>query len=185
MKKEINTDRIIGDCMEVYGEIVSMLHDTSSKEPRFIREIKAKRYLSKLVKIVKKIRDANKPLNKENLKEYFYYLFSSFPPYGSYKNTTTVNILESTNTVMAVFKLDIYTKIKFVIRDNDDMFNMIISKKSDKSEEVNSYDINTNELLVENKEIASIIEEINKTMLDNITEYILSSIKLSTKGNEV
>lgn len=172
MNQDINYDRIIGDFLELHADINSMSSsDEYKRYPGFIKNIIIKRYHKKMINTVKKLKNANQPLTKDNLIEYFTYLFNNYPPYGSYKSTTVVKKLNE--MIFATVRID-DMKVKFNIRLDEDSFNIVINVPN--GENSKSYDTSLRKLYSENKKTTDMIDKINKTLISDMTDYILDNI---------
>ena len=175
------TERIIGDSLEIYSDLIKDKNDESNKKPKFIKNIIFKRYHKKLVKIVKKMYNANKPLTRANLAEYFTYIFNNYPPYGTFKHVSVVKMLQS--SIVAVFKLD-NIKAKFIIREDEKTFNLVLAITNPNTEVVSNYDINLETLYSDDTKFKDKLESINNSIHKDIADYILDAISLDNVQNE-
>ena len=173
-KQETNYDRIIGDFLELHAEINSMsTSDDYKRYPKFIKNIIIKKYHKKLVNTVSRLRSANQPLTRDNLIEYFTYLFNNYPPHGTYKSTTVVKKLDG--IIFAVVKID-NMKIKFNIGLDENNFNIVIHA-SKEDDNIKSYDVSLRKLYTENKKVSDMIDRINQVLISDMTDYILENIE--------
>lgn len=175
------TERIIGDSLEIYSDLIKSKNDESDKRPKFIKNIIFKRYYKKLVKIVKKLYKANKPLTRANLVEYFTYIYNNYPPYGTYKHMSVVKMLSS--SIVAVFKVD-NIKAKFIIREDEKTFNLVLAITNTNTEVVQNYDINLETLYSDDTRFKDKLESINNSIHQDIADYILDAISLDNIQNE-
>ena len=179
-----NTDRIIGSCLEINSDIIRMKFE-DVKYPKWIISIKETYYRHKLIKSVKKLEKANVPLNKENLLELFAYIFSNFPPYGTYKNIKQVMHVdkEDMNIWKAVIRYseDIVYSIDIDVKDNT--FTVAIIVRNPEKDTRNTVTVYLKELYSTKENIGDHIYDLNKLLISIIKDYILDVIE-STKELE-
>lgn len=179
--EEINTERIIGDCMEINAEIVEQRF--TSKLPKFIARIREKYYRDKLIKIITKLKVANKPLTSNNLFEFFIYLYNNYPPKGSYKDIGYSVIIESSNRLIAKItgeKWDGQIKI-----DLSDLTKFELYLTVYKEVNLNTYNFTLKELTVSLEEVSDYVSEMNTIILNNMSDYIIEYLsRFNNNGEE-
>lgn len=88
MNKDSN--RFIGDILEINSDIINQRIE--SKSPKFITNIKEKIYRRKLDKIIKNIKKQKLILNKFNIQELLYYLYTYNKRYNIIQSIKVSNI---------------------------------------------------------------------------------------------
>lgn len=168
MISENNYDRLIGDFLEVNGDIVN--DEYKSKYPKFIAKFISKRNRRKLLKSVDKLRNSNYVLNCSNIKEYLAYASNNYGS-NSFKDVHKIDYNEDMISSTMIF--DKY--IVLITIDNPDtnnIFNMVI--KYDGC----VIDASCRKLSSNKKEYENIYEYINSRLLNNICDYISYTINL-------
>lgn len=183
----LDTNRIIGDCFEINGDIISMR--IKSKLPKFISKIQENFRRNRLIKIVKNLRKANVPLSRDNIIEYFTYIFNNFSPNGEYKSIkgikhiiiddtleTWIVMVSVNDEFTAVFKVEMDSKefsIDLKIPNNDNFITRNLT--------------NLTQVYSDNPETFDYIDKLNKILISDMTDYILDSLYLykKSKGNTI
>ena len=176
--REVDKDRLIGDCMEVNSSIITYRHE--DVKLKFIRKIMANHYTDRLIKIVNKLKESHTTLTRNNMYEYFIYISNNYPPNGCYKNTKAVKVLEHV-TVVAYQVGDI--KCRFLFNDDSDTVSINMAKKL-KDDKTNHYEVHVLELTHKDHDINNILKEVNEALLEDITGYIISVIESTRGGDE-
>ena len=190
---EVTTDRIIGDCFEINTDIMNQYNE--SKLPKIIRKIRANYYKKKLLQEIEKIKDANVPLSKSILQEYFSCLYSNFPPSGNYMHVRDIkNIIIGNGVNMMEIQLypvnledhnshiTVETFIK--IDMNDPKNTMTVKLKYIMNNVINDYYFFRDSLELPNSYYEKMIQEINSTIIYDIYEYLKDTIENFYDGEE-
>lgn len=177
-------ERIIGSCLEINSDIIRMKFE-DSKLPKIITNLREKYYRYKLIKSVKKFEKANIPLNKSNLLELFSYIYSNFPPYGSYKSIKQIMHVEkeSMNIWKTVIRYSEDIVISIDIDYKDETMTLTTIINDPKTDIRKTYTDYITELKSDKPATKDIIDGLNKSLIKIIMEYILSVIE-STKNIE-
>lgn len=176
-----NNDRIIGNCLEINGDIIRMRFN-NDKFPKFIfSRIKEKYYRYKLIKSVKKLSKANIPLNKNNLIELFAYMHSNFPPYGNYQNIIQVMHVDKNDIDIwkCIIKYSDNMLFTIDIDNKEELFTVVLTVNNpDKNERVNRT-VYLKHLATSKEEMKDYIKNLNNIMIKIIMDYILLVIDSS------
>ena len=170
--KEDNS-RIIGDFLEINGNI--LYQKQSSKLPNFIKNIRYNYYHSKLIKLVDKFVNSNYILTKNNLVEFFAYVFNNYLPNGSYdivkftKYNYTGDIIES--CLEFEDEEDKYVCV-ITINTNDQLFELK-AKKTTPTGTINA-NVFLSQLATTKESCKDIVNIINSRLIISIKNYILS-----------
>lgn len=177
-------ERIIGSCLEINSDIIRMKFE-DTKLPKIIINLREKYYRYKLVKSVKKLEKANIPLNKSNLLELFSYIYSNFPPYGSYKSIKQIMHVEkeSMNIWKTVIRYSEDIVISIDIDYKDETMTLTTIVNDPKTDIRKTYTDYITELRSDKPATKNIINGLNDSLIKIIMEYILSVIE-STKNIE-
>lgn len=179
--EELNSERIIGSCLEINSDITRMKFE-ESRLPRFFTNLRANYYRKKLIKTVKKLNKANIALSRENIIELLSYVFSNFPPTGTYdiisktyhvvKNDGNIdiwscNVIVSPNRAYHISIDNIEKQFEVTIIDNEN------------NKGTRSYSIRLTKLDTTNKNLNHYIKELNESLIKVIMNYTLSVIENS------
>lgn len=183
---ENDTERIIGSCLEINSDIVRMKFEEDKKHPKLFIKLRENYYRHKLIKSVKKLEKANVPLSKANLLELFAYVFSNFPPYGSYQNIKQVMHVDKENMnlwkgVIKHSSLDILYVIDIDVADDTFIVSIIINDAAKNSR--NTSTVYLKELRTNKENMKEYITDLNSILIKIIMDYILHVIE-STKQLE-
>lgn len=180
-----NTERIIGNCLEINSDIIRMKFEDDNKYPKFFIKIRENFYRYKLIKSVKKLEKANVPLNRNNLIELFAYIYSNFPPYGSYQNIKQVMHVdkEDMNIWKAIIRYPDNIVYSIDIDNEESTFTVvyIINDENNNSRITNT--IYLTELITDKENLKEPIYNLNKLLIKITKDYILQTIN-STKQIE-
>jgi len=188
---EFDNNRIISSFLSMNADIMRLEKD--SKLPKFISRTRSKIYRKKLLKILDKIKNANVPLSKDNIKELFSYINSSY-------QNSKVGCIESTNIIsindesilIGVIRIDnITATFKFNLDKIEKTFLLDIlcidkeEKKNSQDKTLNkTYQVNINRLeYKKNPEISDIFEILNKALYQEIYDCISLFIVTSSLFN--
>lgn len=183
---ENDTERIIGSCLEINSDIVRMKFEENKKYPKLFIKLRENYYRGKLIKSVKKMEKANLPLSKTNLLELFAYIFSNFPPYGSYQNIKQVLHVDKENmnlwkVIVKHNSLDILYTIDIDV--NDDVFIVSVIINDTTKDSRNTSTVYLKELRTDKENMKEYIIDLNTILIRIIMDYILHVIE-STKQLE-
>lgn len=184
MENDINVERIIGDCFEINADIIQS--SINSKLPRFIADTREKYYRNKLIKVVKKLKKANIPLNRSNLIEFFSYLYNNYSLYNTedskckfiewvkHLETDDLDIWEA--KISDLCEYDNRT-IKCIIKIDakEEKMQLLIGIYSE--ETIDSYDIWCSKIETSNSELREYVRIINNMLIESIYEYIINSLE--------
>lgn len=166
--------RIIGDFLEINADIVYEQHN--SKYPKFIAKLIAMYRRRRLIGLVKKLGKSNMMLSKNNLAELFAYTFNNFPPSGSYKNILVSKVRDNYSEAIVSFN-DGNTKA--IVSIDQDIFGMElnITHHNPENNTTKHYSLTRSHLFgLGDEEAEDIVRELNKVLLNLITEYLISNI---------
>lgn len=163
-------ERLIGDFLEANTDIVVRQHN--SKLPKFISKLESKYYRKKLIKIIKKFKNSDVILTKDNLVEFFAYTFNNFPPKGKF-NSINSSIVIDGNTEGILFFDDI--KVVITIEKEQEKFELIIDQTT-KTNENNKYVFQLSELYSDNPITKDLVAKLNKQIVLEISTYLLDTI---------
>lgn len=182
---ENNNERIIGSCLEINSDIIRMKFEEDKKFPKLFIKLRENFYRGKLIKTVKKLEKANIPLTKANLLELFSYIYSNFPPNGSYQNIKQILHVEKENLNIwkAIVKYtdDILYTIDIDVIESTFTVTVIINNKEKDTR--STTDIYLKELITDKEKMKDHIRNLNSLMIKIIMNYILQIIE-STKQIE-
>lgn len=165
-----NTDRIIGDFLEVNADIVSFEH--ISKLPKIIKKIISKFQRRKLKKYVNKMRRGI-ILSTDNIAEFFVYIYNNYPPYGSFQSVKTCKINdEEVREIEGVLAFDNHQVVITIDKSMPGFDIVVKTKKEDGS--VDGISIHIDRLYTDKRQCRDIILKINEVLLNDICDYILS-----------
>ena len=164
-------DRIIGSFLEINGDII--LQENESKLPKFIKKIRSRYYRNKVIKSIKKLRNSNHILSKDNIEEFFSYTFNSFPPYGKYKSVVTSKI--DNNTTEGILEFDNY-KVIITIEKDEENFEIHINEINE--DRYDTYNLYLDKLYSESKSSREILYTINNRLLNDICDFINTIVML-------
>ena len=170
---DTNTDRIIGDFLEINADIISK--EFKSKLPKFISKIHYNKYKKRLIKSATNLKNSNMILTKENLEELFSYCYNNYPPNGSYRSINKVMYNQDTGKYEGIIKFDNITAI-IDIEKNYDGFTIGVKEKNIESGEWNNFSIHCIRLDTKNNAALDTIKNINKQLLEDISNFILDII---------
>lgn len=167
---EVNKMRLIGDFLEINGDIVKL--EMESKK-NFINKIKFKRMRNRLIKNIKKLKKSNMILSKENLKELFYYIWNNYPPKGEYKYITSTIMNHEENFIESNIEYDDYKVSITIYEDEDDIeFNINSNNPNDKKKNISISRKNVSD----DGEFKNIFIILNQKLLELISDYLLDII---------
>lgn len=168
-----NTERIIGSCLELNGEIVSM--SFNSNLPKFLAKIREFYFKRKLINSVKKLKKANTPLTTDNVMELFNYIYSNFPPFGSYKNIKSVIHTDKTDIWRSSISKDDIVYIIEIDTISKGIMNITIhiNDENGNGKTITCY---LKELKTEKEYAKKYINSLNSILINIIMEYILDTI---------
>ena len=167
--------RIIGDFLEINGENIQY-RENNKRNP--ISKIIYKYNRRKLKKAVTKLKKSNIILNRFNIIELFSYIYNNFPPDGKYDIIYRSKInMNNPDEVEGILKFDNYTVIINTCDENNISINIHIT---DEEGNIKNYTLNSESISTSNisAEINSILNIINKKLLDIMCNYILNVINL-------
>ena len=167
------TDRLIGDCLELNGEINEKIFN--SKFPKFIKNFQKKYYTKKMMKIVDKISDGNTPLNRSNIIELATYLNNNYQPTGSFSNIKHVKYFSDSDTYLMRLEFDESIIVFNIPNAGDKNIQTFICKIVPKNS-IQSYEVELKEMVTDNNEIRHILIDANAELLNIISQYILEII---------
>lgn len=171
MVDEKNTNRIIGDFLEVNAYILEKRE--KSKFPKFIKNKIWKKDKDKLIKNIDILRKSNYILTLENISELAYYIFNNFDN-KEYKSIIKVKLdeLVTYNIMEAILKFENITAI-FDINSNESTFEVKIMEVLD-TEDRNNFDFTLHRLSSSSN--LSILNKINTEMKNVLCDYIYEII---------
>ena len=165
---ELNTDRIIGDCLEINGDIIN--RNFNSRFPKFICNIRERYYRNKLIKIVNKIKKSNTPLKACNIYELACYVYNNYIPNGTFGCIYKIKYFDKYNRYNVYVK---YDDIKAIIMIEDqDHFDLSIEYYKNNILTASRITLKTME--TNNTDIKKKVFSINKALTETIADYILN-----------
>lgn len=138
-----------------------------SKLPKFIKKIRYNKHRKRLLVCADKLKIANTPIDTDNLRYLFTYIFNNFPPYGSYKFITSISIKRDIIVKLTTNKKH---KVSFIISPNKNVFEFKIYTPG------GNYDLYLNKLSTTNELIKDEVYELNCEIWRLIREYIIETI---------
>jgi hypothetical protein len=167
-------DRLIGDVIEVNGDIVAQ--EYNSKLPKPIKKIYYNRYRKKLLKSIDKLVSSNHILTTDNLIEFFTVTFNNFPPDGRF-NSIIRSVRDDVlnHCIEAVIKFDEYEYLITIDRLDYPNFRLICRRHIDEYT-TDGINITTNKLFSANPKKSDYLEKINRQILKEIGEYLRSNV---------
>lgn len=174
-----STNRIIGDFLEINADI--LLQYQKSKLPEFIKRKISFWHRKKLLKSARKIANSNIILTKDNLGELFAYTYNNFPPKGSFGCIICSKINNNEQQIEAVIKFDSYKAIITIDKDVS-TFDLVVSYKNLEDNTNKNCSISCTNLNSDNPITKPLLEKINKRLLLDMSDYIVSNISLFQKG---
>ena len=163
--------RIIGDFLETNATILEK--KIKSKAPKFISELRHKRDLNKLIKILEKLKNSDYIMKMEQISELFNFIYNNYDEH-CYKSIVAIKIVRNgitfSNIEGAVQVENYVAVIRF--NTNDTMFDFIGTD----TETNNRIDITLNRLYSDNPKYSKIISAINKELRSVMCDYILDII---------
>jgi len=166
-----DSSRIIGDFMEIHSDIIE--EEFNSKSPKFIKRMKKKKYLKRLKKSITKLATSNIILDRDNLAEYFVFLYNNFSPSGTFRSTYRVYQRgEDYERMEAVLKFeDIYALIK-INQEDPDGFEIVVRKNGVGDQEQKSCSVRVNRLHSNNPYTQDLLSIVNSQVLEDMSEFL-------------
>lgn len=165
-----NTNRIIGDFLEVNADIVSFEH--TSKLPKIIKKIISISQRSKLKKSVNKMRKGF-ILTTDNISELFVYIYNNYPPHGSFKSIKTCKINdEDAKEIEGVLAFDNH-QVVITIDKNIPGFDIVVKTRKEDGG-IDGISIHIDKMYSDKKHCHDIILKVNEILLNDLCDYILS-----------
>lgn len=160
-------ERIIGDFFEINADNLKYKID-NKKNPFSIIIYKINQY--KLKSRVKKLRNLNIVLNKNNIIEFVSYICNNYPPAGSYKNIKKSKIGMKDTEVEFVISFDNITAIINTIFENIS----IIIKVTNEDNSTTRYNLELPELEANSsaRDIREVINKVNNKLVEIMCDYI-------------
>ena len=179
MNENNNNERIIGSCLEINSDIIRMKFDENIKLPKLILKLRENFYRHKLIKTVKKLEKANVPLNKSNLIEFFAYIYSNYPPNGSYHNIKQIMHVNNEDMILwkAIIKYSDDILYVIDIDENEKIFTVSIIINDREKDIRRTTDIYLEELITDKEMSKDYINNLNKLIIKLIMQYILQIIE--------
>lgn len=193
MNGELSMSHIINDVISLNSEIMMMENDTN-KEKNIVTKILDKRnikkYKTKLLSIIDNIANNKYYLNRDDLLEFFRYVYNNYPPNGTFESIEFIKkeVLDmtedDTDSYVAYLSLDDIVegyKVKTVISisyDKDKMIDLKISYKEKESD--SDYEIihqKLKKLYIKKSIWNNIIDKINDHICFLIHKYLTIMIK--------
>lgn len=170
-----NNSRIIGDFLEINADIIE--HGAKSKLPKFIINLRKKKYKNRLKKSIQKLAESNMILDRDNLAEYFVFLYNNFPPNGNFKSTYQVKTMgEEFERMEAVLKFeDIMCLIK-INQDDPEGFDINARTNGLGDESAHGFDIRALKLDSIKPDVKPLISMINKQLLKDMSDFLMDLI---------
>lgn len=177
--------KIITDCLQVNTDLYNEY--TNSKYPKPIAKIIYYMKKRKLVNIVNKVAKGNIPLTVDDLLDLFFHTSSNYLPFGRFGAIDKSYILETQTEkfLKANISIGINDK-KYDAVHADFSFNLTYNKIKEFTLELVAYQFNGETLHTtitldkllykKNKEIESIVRELNTAMYYEIYSYIIHTI---------
>lgn len=180
-----NNERIIGSCLEINSDIIRMKFEEDKKFPKLFIKLRENFYRRKLIKTVKKLEKANIPLTKNNLLELFSYIYSNFPPNGSYQDIKQILHVEKENLNLwkAVVKYSDNILYSIDIDVAEPTFTVTVIINNKEKDTRSTTDIYLKELITDKEKMKEHIQNLNTLMIKLIMNYTLDIIE-STKQIE-
>jgi hypothetical protein len=166
-----DSSRIIGDFMEIHSDIIEQ--EANSKAPKIIKNMRKKKYLKRLKKSISKLASSKMILDRDNLAEYFIFLYNNFSPNGTFRSTYRVSQRgEEFERMEAVLKFeDIYSLIK-INQEDPDGFDIIVRKNGTGDQEQKSCTVRVNRLQSNNPYTQDLLSEVNSQLLKDMSEFL-------------
>lgn len=163
---------LISEIMDINLDII--LEEKESKYPKFISRFISKRKRNKLISICKKLKKANTPISKEDLEEFFIYVYNE---YGNSTNIfdyiMSVNYYDAVNVVEGIITID-NLEAKISIDNIENSMEILLSIKEDENN--SRYTINDSRVFSSNPAIKSDVMKINNAIISDMTTYILDNL---------
>lgn len=168
--------RMIGDIFEINGDIVAMVHQT--KHFKFIVKKIAKHQRRQLIRMANNIKRQFFPLSKDNLVEFFSYVYNYAPPKGEFGSIKLSKVVETNGhyNTEAYISFDEYSCI-ITIEDNWDKFSVRVKKIQDSGDISFNIQCENDLLNCSNSAAKEILKVINRRLLDDISDFILLNLK--------
>lgn len=170
----MSSDRIIGDVLQLNGEINEEIF--SSKAPGFIKVIQRKYYNIKMNKIVKKIGIANVPLTKKNLVELAIYIYNNYQPDCRFSNIKHVRYFPDSDSYLMRLEYGNSTLVFNLHDANVKNSTTFTCKVIPEISSGKSYEVELKEMATDNPNIKSTVFKANSELYKVITQYILTII---------
>lgn len=169
----LNNDRIIGDIIELNAEIVSKR--INSKFPSLISNYIANRDRRKLLKIIDKFGKSDYILNKNNLFEFFIYIYNNFEgsSYGCIKKVAYM-VNKNISTIYADITIENVDFNITLSSDSNDIFIHCCIKYYTGLRE--SFSVQLDKLITNKDKLDEVIYKLNKQLLLNLSKYSESCI---------
>lgn len=181
--EELNSERIIGSCLEINSDIIRMKFE-ESRLPRFFNNLRSNYYRKRLIKTVKKLQKANIALSRENIIELLSYVFSNFPPTGTYdiirKTTHTFNVEKNIDIWSCNIVVSKNRAYRISIDNIEKLFDVTIID-GESGSGTKTYSTSLSKLETSNKNLSHYIKELNESLIKVIMNYILTVIEDSNK----
>lgn len=170
-----NDSRIIGDFLEINADIIE--HGANSKLPKFLINMRKKKYKNRLHKSILKLANSNLVLNKDNLAEYFVYLYNNYSPNGAFRSTFKVSVLgEDFERMEAVIKFEDIMAIIKINQEDQEGFEITARTNGLGNENSFGFSIRATKLSSGKPDVRPLIEQINKQLLQDMSEFLMDLI---------
>ena len=181
----LDTSHIIGDIFYLDSEI----RNKYDKYPKIIGKPLAKIKRRKLIKIAKKLSEANVPLTKDNILEFIKNAYNNYSYFvGDDKIFHGVSEIEMHyedeyligQEFIIIFNIDDDLSATLAVYSREEEFTVfMVVTKEDGS--VNNYHINLNRLYSTNKAFGDSIRRINQHIMSLMSEYIVYTLENSNR----
>ena len=177
-----DSNRIIGDILEINSDIIRQRVESTS--PKFITKLKESHYRKRLDKAIKNIRKQDMILNKFNIQELLYYVYTYNDIKYDYIQLIKTSNIGNISTITAEFLIENLrediSNIKYVLsvsskEPNISILNII--HKKDGTVETNTIRIEA--LYIENKDsdLYYAISILNSYLLEVMEKFLLNYLE--------
>ena len=172
-------ERIVGEFEEINGQILE--DELNSKLPKPLASFVGNINRKKLKKVLKKLRNSDYIMTKDNLYELFFHVFNNYPPFGSFNNIQSSMLLNEKNIVGVYIKSDsennTKTVSKFTIYEQESQFHLEIMRERENGT-VERIFVSSRTLYKPEVELNGIISEINNGIKNELCDFIDKQIDL-------
>lgn len=180
MKDPAFLERVIGDILELNGELVSIIHNASDKNfiVRYVAKRNVKKSRKRITAYVEKLKAGNVQLSRDNLVEFFTYTFNNYPPKGNFGSVqlSTVTIDDYHTEAEAYIVFDDY-KCIITIDTTMDNFKVVIRHSTKDGNRNCNIQCNGGLLTTNATMYLDDLRKLNSKIWEDIAEFIFSNIK--------